>query len=386
MDASRVLTVAAAQMGGNQLHDTRAQILDRMLTLMDQAAAAGARLLAYPELALTTFFPAHHMTDPAQVAQYFEPTSPADPYAVLASPHAKPLVDRADQLGIDFYLGFAERWTAADEGGKPTRTDYNTTLYYSAAAGRAIAKYRKVHLPGTKEPLEDPKAFQQLEKRYFTPGDLGFQAFRAPGLVEGALKAEDVEPGTDPKDTVGKGDPILGMLICNDRRWPEAWRPYGLQVNYHDTSPELTRAREERANPNPTQGAELVIEGYNTTTWAPQYKGSREEQESLAEFHHRLSCQAGSYQNGLWSLHVAKCGDENGQGLIGGTMVVDPLGRVVAEAQTKDRDELVAATIDLALCREPRGRVFDFGRHRRLEHYEMAGRQVGLEEVPLLTR
>ncbi|KAK8015972.1 hypothetical protein PG991_008860 [Apiospora marii] len=362
MDATRVLTVAAAQMGGNQLHDTRAQILDRMLKLMDQAAEAGLRLLAYPELALTTFFPAHYMTDPEQIAGYFEPTSPADPYAVLATPHAKPLVDKANQLGIDFYLGFAERWTTASDDGKQTTTDYNTTIYYSVAAGKAIAKYRKVHLPGTKEPLEDPKAFQQLEKRYFTPGDLGFQAFRAPGLVEGALKTEDVESGVDPKDTVGKGDPILGMLICNDRRWPEAWRPYGLQ------------------------GAELVIEGYNTTTWAPQYQGTPEEQESLASFHHRLSCQAGSYQNGLWSLHVAKCGDEDGQCLIGGTMIIDPLGRVVAEAKTKDRDELVAATIDLALCREPRGRVFDFGKHRRLEHYGLAGRQVGLEEIPLLSR
>ncbi|KAK7960459.1 hypothetical protein PG996_011106 [Apiospora saccharicola] len=364
MDASRVLTVAAAQMGGNQPHDSRTQVLDRMLKLMDQAGGAGVRLLAYPELALTTFFPAHHMTDPGQIAQYFEPCSPADPYAVLATPHAKPLVDKAHQLGIDFYLGFAERWTTTEEDGKQTASDYNTTIYYSVAAGKAIAKYRKVHLPGTKEPLEDPKAFQQLEKRYFTPGDLGFQAFRAPGLVKGALKAANVVESndTDPKDTVGKGDAILGMLICNDRRWPEAWRPYGLQ------------------------GAELVIEGFNTTSWAPQYPGTPEEQETLAAFHHRLSCQAGSYQNGLWSLHIAKCGDENGQQLIGGTMVIDPLGRVVAEAETKDRDELVVATIDLAMCRQPRERVFNFEKHRRLEHYGLQGRQVGLEEIPLLTR
>ncbi|KAK8022688.1 carbon-nitrogen hydrolase [Apiospora rasikravindrae] len=361
MDAPRTITVAAAQMAGNQLTDSRTQILDRMLNLMDQAAEAGVRLLAFPELALTTFFPTQYMTDPEQIAQYFEPASPSDPYAVLSTPHAKPLVEKANQLGMDFYLGFAERWTTGEDGEIRT-TDYNTTIYYSVAAGEAIAKYRKVHLPGTKEPLEDPKAFQQLEKRYFTPGDLGFQAFRAPGLVEGALKAEDVQPDPDPKDTVGKGDPILGMLICNDRRWPEAWRPYGLQ------------------------GAELVIEGYNTTAWAPQYPGTPEEQQSLAEFHHRLSCQAGSYQNGLWGLHVAKCGDENGQGLIGGSMIVDPLGRVVAEAQTADRDELVVATIDLALCRRPRDRVFNFEKHRRLEHYGLAGRQVGLEEIPLLGR
>ncbi|KAK8123865.1 hypothetical protein PG999_003783 [Apiospora kogelbergensis] len=331
-----------------------------MLKLMDQAAEAGVRLLAFPELALTTFFPVLYMTDPEQIAPYFEPASPADPYGVLSTPHAKPLVDRANKLGIDFYLGFAERWTT-EETGEKTTTDYNTTIYYSVAAGKAIAKYRKVHLPGTKEPLEDPKAFQQLEKRYFTPGDLGFQAFRAPGLVKGALAKEDVGPDIDAKTVVGKGDPILGMLICNDRRWPEAWRPYGLQ------------------------GAELIIEGYNTTAWAPQHAETPEEQQSLAEFHHRLSCQAGSYQNGLWSVHVAKCGEENGQFLIGGSMIIDPLGRVVAESRTVG-DELVVATIDLGLCRQPRDRVFDFEKHRRLEHYGLVGRQVGLEEIPLLGR
>jgi predicted amidohydrolase len=221
----RSIKVAAAQLGPNQKDASRASILDRMLKLMDEAAAKGVRILAYPELALTTFFPVHYMTDEDQIAQYFEPTSAADPYGVLSTPHAKPLVDKANELGIDFYLGFAERWTG-DDGKK---TDFNTCIYYSVAARRGVGKYRKVHLPGRKEPLPDPKAFQQLEKKYFTPGDLGFQAFRAPGLIENALKLEDV--GTE-TESFGKGDPILGMLICNDRRWPEAWRPYGLQVCY----------------------------------------------------------------------------------------------------------------------------------------------------------
>ncbi|KAI0127410.1 carbon-nitrogen hydrolase [Xylariales sp. AK1849] len=348
----RLLRVAAAQLGGNEGTAPRSEILDRMLKLMDDAAAEGVKLLAYPELALTTFFPVFHMTDEAEIAKYFEPASLSDPYAVLSTPHAKPLVDKANALGVDFYLGFAERWTGEDGETK----DYNTTIYYSVAAGQGIAKYRKVHLPGTKEPLPDPKAYQQLEKRYFTPGDLGFQAFRAPGLIEGALKAGDVESETD---SVGKGDPILGMLICNDRRWPEAWRPYGLQ------------------------GAELVIEGYNTTAWAPQHDGTPKEQQELAESHHRLSCQAGSYQNALWSINVAKCGEENGQGLIGGSMIIDPNGRVVAESKTME-DELIVATIDLAMCQHQRSRVFNFEKHRRLEHYSIILDQAGLQEIPLL--
>lgn len=327
---------------------------------MDEAATSKVQIIVFPELALTTFFPVKLIKDADEVSKFFEPASPSSPYAVLETPHAKPLVDKAHALGMDFYVGYAERWTAEDG----TTTDYNTTLYYSVAAGKAIAKYRKVHLPGTVEPLENPKAYQQLEKRYFKPGDIGFQAFRAPGLVKGALKAEDaatITTTTTTNGTDGKGDPILGMLICNDRRWAEAWRAYGLQ------------------------GAELVLEGYNTTMWAPQHEGTAEAQRALAEFHHRLSCQAGSYGNACWGVHAAKCGEENGQWMIGGSMVVDPDGRVVAEAATLG-DELVVATVDLARCRKGKERVFDFGRHRRTEHYGVLLEQVGVREVPLLGR
>ncbi|KAK6065453.1 carbon-nitrogen hydrolase [Seiridium cupressi] len=354
MASPRIITVAAAQLGPNQKTASRESILCRMLKLMDEASTKGVRLIAYPELALTTFFPVHYMTDKEEIASYFEPTSAGDPYAVLSTPHAKPLVDKANELGIDFYLGFAERWTGEDGN----TTDFNTCIYYSVAAKNGAGKYRKVHLPGRTEPLPDPKAFQQLEKKYFTPGDLGFQAFRAPGLVEGALKAENVESGID---SAGKGDPILGMLICNDRRWPEAWRPYGLQ------------------------GAELVIEGYNTTAWAPQYEGSPEEQQELAEFHHRLSCQSGSYQNALWSINIAKCGIENDQGLIGCSLIIDPNGKIVAESKTMD-DELIIASIDLAMGQSQRARVFNFEKHRRPEHYGIILEQVGLREIPLLHR
>lgn len=38
-----------------------------------------------------------------------------------------------------------------------------------------VGKYRKVHLPGNKEPYADPNMIDQLEKRYFEPGDYGFK-------------------------------------------------------------------------------------------------------------------------------------------------------------------------------------------------------------------
>ncbi|KAH9903524.1 carbon-nitrogen hydrolase [Xylariomycetidae sp. FL2044] len=354
--APRLITVAAAQLGPNNLDMSRAEILDRLLKHMDDAAAHGVRLIAFPELALTTFFPVILMS-PEDASKYFEPASSSDPYGVLDTPHGKPLVEKANALGMDFYLGYAERWTGDD--GK--QTDYNVTLYYSVAAGKAIGKYRKVHLPGTKEPIDDPKAYQQLEKRFFTPGDLGFQAFRAPGLIDGAVKTEDVGGAADVKSFEGKGDPIIGMLICNDRRWAEAWRPYGLQ------------------------GAEIVIEGYNTTAWAPQYDGTPEEQTADAEFHHRLSCQAGSYQNAAWSINAAKCGQENGQWMIGKSSIIDPDGKIVVESKTLG-DELLVATIDLTKCRKGKERIFNFEKHRRLEHYGIITEQVGAKEIPFLSR
>lgn len=355
----RLLTLAAAQMGPNQLADSREAILNRMLTLLNDAASQGAKLVVFPELALTTFFPRWQIDDPEKKADFFEPESHADPHAIVSSPRVKPLFDRAKELGVDFYLGYAERWT--NEAGETK--DHNTTLYFSGTEGKVVGKYRKIHLPGTKEPIPDTTGRgveQQLEKRYFTPGDLGFQGFRAPNLVSGAVKATSASEATEAKDFGGQGDPIVGMVICNDRRWAEAWRSYGLQ------------------------GVELVLDGYNTTAYAPQYDGTKEEQEAEALFHHKLSCQSGSYTNACFSVNVAKCGIEDGGSLIAGSVIYDPNGHVVAESKTKG-DELIIATIDLAKCRRGKERVFAFEKHRRTEHYQRLVEQVGVVEPPLLS-
>ncbi|KEY74647.1 hypothetical protein S7711_08414 [Stachybotrys chartarum IBT 7711] len=356
--SSRQLTVAAAQLGPVRCLTTpRRKTLDRMIKLLEEAAEKGVKLVVFPELAFTTFFPGYIIESPEEVARLFEPASPSEPYAIIESSHAKPLVEKASELSIDISFGYGERWTA-DDG---SVTDYNTAVYYSTSEQKCIAKYRKVHLPGRYEPDPRPGVTQQLEKRFFTPGDLGFQAFRAPGLIKGALKADYSAPVTSGQETQGRGDPILGMLICNDRRWAEGWRCYGLQ------------------------GIELLLEGYNTTAFAPQYEGTNEEQEEEALFHHRLSCQAGSYQNACYSIHAAKAGEEDHGSLIAGSSIVDPNGHIVAESKTKG-DELIYATIDLEKCRKGKGRVFAFDMHRRPEHYSRLVEQVGVREPELLSK
>lgn len=268
---------------------------------------------------------------------------------------------------MDVSVGYAECETET-ETEMSEHIHYNTAVYYSATADRVISKYRKVHLPGTFEPYERVDATNQLEKRYFRPGNIGFEAFRAEGLVKDAIKKEDTtkEQTNIRRETLGRGDAVLGMLICNDRRWPEAWRAYGLQ------------------------GVELVLCGYNTTGWAPELVGSnpkiktKEMAKEEALFHNKLSVQGGSYSNACWSVNVAKCGMEDGKyPLIGGSCIVDPDGEVVVEAKTEE-DELVVAEIDLGYCRRGKGKVFAFERHRRIEHYGIISSQTGVVEPALI--
>ncbi len=185
-----------------------------------------------------------------------------------------------------------------------------------------------MHLPGHAE-LDPHRAFQHLEKRYFDPGDLGFPVVRALGGV-------------------------VGMLICNDRRWPEAYRVMGLQ------------------------GVELITLGFNT----PSVNSQRPSEGPLIRtFHHKLSLQAGAYQNATWVVAVAKAGVEDGHPLFGCSVIVDPDGCIVAESQTED-DEMLLADCDLDATRFGKETIFDFARHRRPEHYGRITAQTGAEPPP----
>lgn len=331
----RVVRLAAAQMGATHLSDPREKTLGRMLKLLDHAAGRGAQMVLFPETAFTTFFPRHFFRDEAVLESWFEHGD------IRTAPNTKPLFDRAKALGVDISVGFAE---ATADG-----QHFNSCVYYHARSGSILSKYRKVHLPGDVEPFPDPDATNQLEKRYFKPGDLGFEAFRVPDLSPSAAQ----------------GDPIVGMMICNDRRWAEAWRVLGLQ------------------------GVEVVLCGYNTTAWAPELWGASRDQdpaqaEQTALFHHKLVMQAHSYTNATFSVSAARCGrDDDKYPLIAGSCIVGPEGDILAESTTTD-DEVIIADCDLDKCRQGKTRTFDFGRHRRVEHYTRITSQTGVIEPPRL--
>jgi predicted amidohydrolase len=304
---TRVLRVAAAQSGPIQKAESRQSVVKRMIDLLDQAKAQKCDLVVFTELALTTFFPRWYMADQAEVDSWFEREMP--------NAATRPLFERAAQYAIGMSFGYAEL--------TPDGHRYNTSIMVDRA-GKIAGKYRKVHLPGHSE-FDPERSFQHLEKRYFEPGNLGFNVWRTMGG-------------------------ILGMCICNDRRWPETYRVMGLQ------------------------GVELIALGFNTPSVNSQKAGEGLEQRLAM---HKLSLQAGAYQNSTWVVAVAKCGDEDGHPLMGGTVIVDPDGVVVAEARTLD-DELVVADCDLDATVFGKQTVFDFARHRRIEHYGRITSQAGV--------
>ena len=162
-------------MGPTQRADSRAHTLARLIGLLDKAAAEGAKLVVFPELAFTTFFPRWILEGDA-LDSYFERSMP--------NPSVAALFDRARTLGVGFYVGYAEL--------TPDGRRFNSAILVDPD-GEIISKYRKVHLPGSVEPRPGAK-YQQLEKRYFGYGDLGFPAVRA---------------GSD------WGGAIMGMMICS---------------------------------------------------------------------------------------------------------------------------------------------------------------------------
>lgn len=305
---ARIVTVGAAQLGPIARTETRKQVVERLIALLSQAGRHGCDLVVFPELALTTFFPRWYLEDQADVDAFFESAMPG--------PETQPLFDAARKLGVGFCLGYAE--LAEEEG----RVRHFNTAVLVDKTGTIVGKYRKIHLPGHAE-HEPWRRFQHLEKRYFETGNLGFPVFRAFGG-------------------------IMGMAICNDRRWPETYRVMGLQ------------------------GVEMVLIGYNT----PVHNPPAPEHDNLSHFHNELVMQAGAYQNGSWVIGVAKAGNEEGVDQIGNSIIVAPSGEIVAACTTVG-DELAIARCDLDLTVSYKSTTFNFAKHREPQAYGLIVERKG---------
>ena len=87
--------------------------------------------------------------------------------------------------------------------------------------------------------------------------------------------------------------------------------------------------------------------------------------------------QAGAYQNSTWVVGVAKAGIEDGHELMTGSSIISPNGEIVAQCYTAG-DELAVADCDLDACNFGKATVFDFKRHRQIEHYRRITEQTGV--------
>jgi N-carbamoylputrescine amidase len=179
------------------------------------------------------------------------------------------------------------------------------------ADGTVLGLYRKMHIP------DDPLFY---EKFYFTPGDLGFQAF-------------DTKPGR------------IGALICWDQWYPEGAR--------------LTALRGAAVLFYPT------AIGWHPHEKAPYGTAQRSAWQTIQRSH--------AIANGVFVAVVNRVGHEvpleGGPGIEfwGSSFLADPFGVVVAEAST-DKEEILVGEVSLPRIEEVR-RNWPFLRDRRIDAY-----------------
>jgi N-carbamoylputrescine amidase len=264
--------------------------VDRAARRIGEAARSGAEIVCLPELYRSPYF---CQKEDAALFDLAEP---------VPGPSTEALGRAAKDAGVAAVVPIFERRAPGL---------YHNSAVVLDADGRVAGLYRKMHIP------DDPLFY---EKFYFTPGDLGFQAF-------------DVKPGR------------IGTLICWDQWYPEGAR--------------LTALR----------GAAVLF--YPTAIgWHPREKAAfGTEQRSAWQTIQRSHAVA----NGVYVAVVNRVGHEvppeGGDGLEfwGSSFLADPFGVVVAEAPV-DSEEILVGEVDLGRIEDVR-RNWPFLRDRRIDAY-----------------
>ena len=216
---------------------------------------------------------------------------------------ATPCSTCARELGIGFYLGYAE--LARGE----YHARFNTSILVDQS-GAILGKYRKIHLPGHAE----------------------HEPWRRSSIWRSAIS----RPATGLACAAAFGASI-GMAICNDRRWPETYRVMGLQ------------------------GVEMVLLGYNT----PVHNPPAPEHDDLSHFHNAGDAVRRLPERHLGGRR--RQGRQRGGRRPDRQLDHRrAIGEIVA-ACTTNGDELALARCDLDLCNptRPRPSISTFTASRR---------------------
>ena len=283
--------------------------LEKAVSRIREAARASATIVCLEEMFSSLYFCQEESPD------WFDTAEP------IPGPTTNALRDIAKECGVVVIGSLFERRTAGV---------YHNSAVVIDADGSLAGVYRKMHIP------DDPLYY---EKYYFTPGDLGFQAF-------------------DTKFA------RVGVLVCWDQWYPEAAR--------------LTALR----------GAEILFYP-SAIGWHPAEKAALGERQHAAW---QTVQRAHAISNGVFVAAVNRVGHERmpagsaqrpagyeGIEFWGGSFVCDPFGHVLAEAP-RDREELLIVECDLALIEETR-RDWPFLRDRRVDAYQQIGSRFLDEQV-----
>jgi N-carbamoylputrescine amidase len=262
----------------------------RAVEFIRDAAKKGGQIVCLPELFRSQYF------CQTEDHKYFELAEEVPGRSTSA------LGELACELGIVIIASLFEKRSSGV---------YHNTAAIIGADGELLGKYRKMHIP------DDPLYH---EKFYFTPGDLGFQAW----------------PTANGK---------IGVCVCWDQWYPEAAR--------------LTALR----------GAEIIL--YPTAIgWHP----SEKKKFGTAQYSAWEIIQRGhAIANGCYVAaanrvgHEAPAGGDGiefwGQSFIGG-----PSGEIVAKGSV-DQEEIVMADVEWNRVNEHRTH-WPFLRDRRVDAYD----------------
>jgi predicted amidohydrolase len=124
----RFLTVAGGQLGPIARHESRQQVVWRLVELMRDAKARGSDIVVFPELALTTFFPRWWMEDEAetdslsntkwrvrQLGRCSKPRNYAGSVSISVMPNwRRKTAPRAKRIVYDFRRCFKKAWSQRD--------------------------------------------------------------------------------------------------------------------------------------------------------------------------------------------------------------------------------------------------------------------------------
>ncbi len=262
--------------------------VDRALEKIAKAKSLGADLIVLPELCNTGYV--------------FETRKEAFALSetVDGGSSIRALCDAAAQHGVHIVAGYCER--SGDNL-------YNSAVLVGPSG--VIGNYQKNHL-------------WAAEALFFERGSLGFPVFNT---------------------CLGR----IGVLICYDGWFPEAWRLCALQ------------------------GADVVCV---PTNWVPMPE-QPENQMAMAN----ILCMAAAHSNSFFIAAACRTGIERDQPFVGRSIIVNHTGWLLAGPASSDNPEILTASCNLANARRKRT-LNDFNQVMRDRRSDIYGEMLGSSANP----